>query len=210
MIYSFNAGLREIILQNLSVHDRITVTDGSLRKAAVALVLGAASPEASTDIVVTLRASKLNRHGGQYALPGGRLDEGENVIDAALRETHEEVGLCLEESSVLGLLDDMVTRSGFVITPVVAWAGAGAAFTPDPGEVAQLYRVPLQELDVPSIPEMVPDKTGGKPVMSAVLPTIGHRMYAPTAALLYQFREVCLHGRPTRVGDLGQPEFTRS
>ncbi len=210
MIYSFNAGLREIILQNLSVHDRITVTDGSLRKAAVALVLGAASPEASTDIVVTLRASKLNRHGGQYALPGGRLDEGENVIDAALRETHEEVGLCLEKSSVLGLLDDMVTRSGFVITPVVAWAGAGAAFTPDPGEVAQLYRVPLQELDVPSIPEMVPDKTGGKPVMSAVLPTIGHRMYAPTAALLYQFREVCLHGRPTRVGDLGQPEFTRS
>lgn len=210
MSYSLNAGLREAIIQNLSVHDRITVTDGSLRKAAVALVLGAASHEAPTDIVITLRASKLNRHGGQYALPGGRLDEGENVIDAALRETHEEVGLYLEKPSVLGLLDDMVTRSGFVITPVVVWAGAGATFTPDPGEVAQLFRVPLEELDVPSIPEMVPDKIGGKPVMSAVLPTIGHRMYAPTAALLYQFREVCLHGRSTRVGDLGQPEFTRS
>jgi len=210
MSYSLNAGLRDAIFQNLSVHDRITVTDGSLRKAAVALVLGAASQEAPTDIVITLRASKLNRHGGQYALPGGRLDEGEDVIDAALRETHEEVGLYLGKPSVLGLLDDMVTRSGFVITPVVVWAGAGATFTPDPGEVAQLYRVPLQELDVPSIPEMVPDKIGGKPVMSAVLPTIGHRMYAPTAALLYQFREVCLHGRSTRVGDLGQPEFTRS
>ncbi len=210
MSYSLNAGLREAIVQNLSVHDRMTVTDGSLRKAAVALVLGAAWQEAPTDIVVTLRASKLNRHGGQFALPGGRLDEGEDVIDAALRETHEEVGLCLDKSSVLGLLDDMVTRSGFVITPVVVWAGAGASFTPDPGEVAELYRVPLQELDVPSIPEMVPDKIGGKPVMSAVLPTIGHRMYAPTAALLYQFREVCLHGRSTRVGDLGQPEFTRS
>lgn len=210
MSYSLNAGLREAIVQNLSVHDRMTVTDGSLRKAAVALVLGAAWQEAPTDIVVTLRASKLNRHGGQFALPGGRLDEGEDVIDAALRETHEEVGLCLDKSSVLGLLDDMVTRSGFVITPVVVWAGAGASFTPDPGEVAELYRVPLQELDVPSIPEMVPDKIGGKPVMSAVLPTIGHRMYAPTAALLYQFREVCLHGRSIRVGDLGQPEFTRS
>lgn len=210
MSYSLNAGLRETIVQNLSIHDRMTVTDGSLRQAAVALVLSAASPEAATDIVVTLRASRLNRHGGQFALPGGRLDEGENVIDAALRETHEEVGLCLERSSVLGLLDDMVTRSGFVITPVVAWAGAGASFTPDPGEVAKLYRVPLEELDGASIPEMVPDKSGGKPVMSAVLPTIGHRMYAPTAALLYQFREVCLHGRSTRVGDLGQPEFTRS
>lgn len=210
MSYSLNAGLRKTITQNLLLHDRIVVSDQSLRKAAVALVVSAATQEAPTDIVVTLRASRLNRHGGQYALPGGRLDQGENVIEAALRETHEEVGLDLQQSSVLGLLDDLVTRSGFVITPVVAWAGAGPSFIPDPGEVAQLFRVPLVELDTPSMPEMVPDKTGGKPVMSAVFPTIGHRMYAPTAALLYQFREVCLHGRSTRVGDMGQPEFTRS
>ncbi len=210
MSYPLNANLRDAIAQNLASHDRISVADGCLRKAAVALVVNAAQQDAPTSIIVTLRASKLNRHGGQYALPGGRLDEGESVIDAALRETHEEVGLHLEKSSVLGVLDDMVTRSGFVITPVVAWAGAGASFTPDPGEVAKLFRVPLHELDAPTIPEIVADRTGGKPVMSAVFPTIGHRMYAPTAALLYQFREVCLHGRTTRVGDLGQPEFTRS
>ncbi|MGI9511410.1 MAG: NUDIX hydrolase [Anderseniella sp.] len=210
MNYPLNPGLRDIIARNLTLHDRVSVADGSLRKAAVALVVSAEREDAPGDVVVTLRASKLNRHGGQFALPGGRLDEGETVIDAALRETHEEVGLHLETSSVLGLLDDMVTRSGFVITPVVAWAGAGASFTPDPGEVAKLYRVPLKELDAPSIPEIVADRTGGRPVMSAVFPTIGHRMYAPTAALLYQFREVCLHGRTTRVGDLGQPEFTRS
>ncbi|MEM9472196.1 MAG: CoA pyrophosphatase [Pseudomonadota bacterium] len=210
MTYPLNADLRDAIARNLTSHDRVSVTERSLRKAAVALVVSAEQQDAPTSIVVTLRASKLNRHGGQYALPGGRLDEGENVIDAALRETHEEVGLRLGNSSVLGVLDDMVTRSGFVITPVVAWAGAGASFTPDPGEVAKLYRVPLYELDAPSIPEIVADRTGGKPVMSAVFPTIGHRMYAPTAALLYQFREVCLHGRTTRVGDLGQPEFTRS
>lgn len=210
MNYPLNPGLRDIIARNLTLHDRVSVADGSLRKAAVALVVSAEREDAPGDVVVTLRASKLNRHGGQFALPGGRLDEGETVIDAALRETHEEVGLHLETSSVLGLLDDMVTRSGFVITPVVAWAGAGASFTPDPGEVAKLYRVPLKELDAPSIPEIVADRTGGRPVMSAVFPTIGHRMYAPTAALLYQFREVCLHGRATRVGDLGQPEFTRS
>jgi len=210
MTYPLNAGLRETITQNLSRHDRIAVADESLRPAAVAFVLGAASIDAPADIAVTLRTSKLNRHSGQYALPGGRLDEGEGVIDAALRETCEEVGLPLARSSVLGLLDDLVTRSDFVITPVVAWAGAEPKFQPDPGEVAQIFRIPLSELDLPSIPEMVADKSGGRSVMSAVFPTIGHRMYAPTAALLYQFREVCLHGRATRVGDLGQPEFTRS
>lgn len=191
------------------MHDRVVVADASLRPAAVAIVLTAASIEAPADIVVTLRASKLNRHSGQYALPGGRLDEGEGVIDAALRETHEEIGLQIAETSVLGLLDDLVTRSGFVITPVVAWAGDNPRFEPDPGEVAQVFNIPLSELDLPSIPEMVADRSGGKTVMSAVFPTIGHRMYAPTAALLYQFREVCLHGRATRVGDFGQPEFTR-
>ena len=191
------------------MHDRVVVADASLRPAAVAIVLTAASIEAPADIVVTLRASKLNRHSGQYALPGGRLDEGEGVIDAALRETHEEIGLQIAETSVLGLLDDLVTRSGFVITPVVAWAGDNPRLEPDPGEVAQVFNIPLSELDLPSIPEMVADRSGGKTVMSAVFPTIGHRMYAPTAALLYQFREVCLHGRATRVGDFGQPEFTR-
>ena len=210
MNYSLNARLRETISRNLSAHERIAVSEVALRKAAVALVISAAAQDAPGDIVVTLRASRLNRHGGQYALPGGRLDEGESVIEAALRETHEEVGLYLETSSVLGLLDDLVTRSGFVITPVVAWAGADPGFEADPGEVAELYRLPLAELDAPSVPETVPDRAGGKPVMSAVFPTIGQRMYAPTAALLYQFREVCLHGRSTRVGDLGQPEFTRS
>jgi len=210
MRFPFNAGLRETIVENLALHDRIAVADASLRPAAVAFVVSAASHDAPADIVVTLRASKLNRHGGQYALPGGRLEEGESVVDAALRETREEVGLHLENSSVLGLLDDLVTRSGFVITPVVAWAGTDPSFVPDPGEVAQIFRIPLEELDLPSIPDMVADKSGGKSVMSAVFPTIEHRMYAPTAALLYQFREVCLHGRATRVGDLGQPEFTRS
>jgi 8-oxo-dGTP pyrophosphatase MutT (NUDIX family) len=210
MDYTLSDNLKARISAHLSTHDRLVVDDTSLRKAAVCLLVGSAGQSARADIVVTLRSSRLNRHSNQFALPGGRLDHGESHVEAALRETHEEIGLQLASSSVLGMLDDLVTRSGFVITPVVAWAGMVGEFVPDPAEVAEVYRIPLNELDSASIPEMVSDKASGKPVMSAVFPTIGHRMYAPTAALLYQFREVCLHGRPTRVGDLGQPEFTRS
>lgn len=92
------------------------------------------------------RASRLNRHGGQWALPGGRLDAGETAVDAALRELDEELGVRLDESAVLGLLDDYPTRSGYVMTPVVVWGGAGLDLVPNPDEVAYAYRIGLHEL----------------------------------------------------------------
>ena len=63
-------------------------------------------------------------------MPGGRIDAGETPEQAALRELHEEVGLDLSADAVLGRLDDFVTRSGFVITPVVVWAGPARALRP--------------------------------------------------------------------------------
>jgi 8-oxo-dGTP pyrophosphatase MutT (NUDIX family) len=209
MSYLLGPSLRRRITDNLVRFERNTANDPALRRAGVAVLVSGEASAAPADMVVTLRASRLNRHSGQFALPGGRLDAGETAIQAALRETHEEIGLSLGEDAVLGLLDDMITRSGFAITPVVVWAGVVSGYVPDPGEVAEVYRIPLSELDGPDVPAIVPDHDSGKPVMSAVFPTVGHRMFAPTAAMIYQFREVCLHGRATRVADMGQPEFTR-
>ncbi len=153
--------------------------------------------------LLTRRAAGLRAHARQWALPGGRLDDGELPVAAALRELREEVNLTLDESSVLGVLDDYPTRSGFVITPVVVWATVGAAPVANPDEVAGVYLVPLADLDLPDVPRLVSIPESDRPVIQ--VPLLGTLVHAPTAAVLYQLREVVMHGRPTRVDHFEQP-----
>jgi 8-oxo-dGTP pyrophosphatase MutT (NUDIX family) len=155
--------------------------------------------------VLTRRAGGLRRHAGQWALPGGRLDAGETPEAAALRECAEEIGLALAPDAVLGRLDDYVTRSGFVITPVVAWCESPAALAPDPTEVAEIHCVPLAELDQPGVPHLRRIPESERPVIS--IPLVGTHIHAPTAAILFQLREVAIWGRVTRVGHYEQPVF---
>jgi 8-oxo-dGTP pyrophosphatase MutT (NUDIX family) len=155
--------------------------------------------------VLTRRSSRLSSHKGQWALPGGRLDEGETPVRAALREVEEEVGVTVPESQVLGILDDYVTRSGYCITPIVAWLGPDVSFVLNPDEVQELYLIPLADLDVEGSPEFVSIPESDKPVIR--MPIMTYKIHAPTAAVLYQFRDVALHGRDTRVAHYEQPVF---
>lgn len=196
--------LRATIASNLASHTRSVEHDARLRHAAVAMtVVSDEGGEAS--FVITRRVSSLRNHSGQWALPGGRIDEGEDPIDAALRELEEEVALRRDRSSVLGLLDDYPTRSGFRITPVVVWAGPDVALVANPEEVAEVHRVPIAGLDAPGIPKLFDLDVSDRPVLSVRI--LGQDIFAPTAAVIFQFREVAIHGRDTRVAHYDQPPF---
>lgn len=152
------------------------------------------------------RAPRLTSHSAQWALPGGRVDPGETVEEAALRELHEELGVRLDPTSVLGVLDDYPTRSGYVVTPVVVWGGGELDLVPSPDEVLAVYRVGVHQLCRDDSPRFVSIPESDRPVVQ--LPLGGDLIHAPTAAVLVQFRWVALDGRlHERVVHFEQPVF---
>jgi 8-oxo-dGTP pyrophosphatase MutT (NUDIX family) len=195
---------REDVAGALGRFERVPVDRPDLKTAAVAITLveDAAEPGGPA-FLLTRRASTLRGHAGQWALPGGRAEPGETPGETARRELSEELGLRLDPETELGLLDDYPTRSGYVITPVVLWAGAGTAPVPNPDEVGELHRVPLTAIDVE--PRFLTIPESDAPVIQ--LPLFDRFVHAPTGAVLHQFREVVLHGRATRVAHLEQPVF---
>lgn len=152
------------------------------------------------------RASRMNRHAAQWALPGGRIDEGETPEQTALRELDEELGVSLGEEAILGRLDDYATRSGYVMTPVVVWGGGDVELRPNPDEVAYAYRIGLHALVRDDSPRFVTIPESDRPVVQ--VPLGGDLIHAPTGAVLVQFRWVALDGRiDARVHEFEQPVF---
>ncbi len=202
--FPFTDDLRAAMAARLAAFERRPPEAGGLKRAAVA-VAAVDDGRGRAAFVLTKRAPRMKRHAGQWALPGGRLDPGETPEEAALRELGEEVNLTIAPGAVLGRLDDYPTRSGYLIAPVVVWAGGGAGLAANPGEVAAIHRVPFPALFRPGSPEFVRIPESDRPVIR--MPLAGSKIHAPTAAVLYQFREVALAGRATRVAHLEQPVF---
>jgi len=210
--------LRSLIRKNLEAFAVHQPEPGQYRAAAVAVAVADEGEGAGLEgfaqhavwsteaaLILTRRSGKLRNHAGQWALPGGRIDTGETPEEAALRELSEEVNLHLDSSRILGRLDDFVTRSGFAITPVVVWAGSARELVPNLDEVASIHRIPVHEFMRADAPLLNRLEGSEHPVLR--MPVGDNWIAAPTAAILYQFREVCIAGRHTRVAHFEQPVF---
>ena len=218
MDLNFSETLRKNITSNLVKFDVQKANSTGLRKAAVACILVEAGLGPNIEgmfenenwsldcaLLLTRRIEGLRNHGGQWAFPGGKLDRPEQPLEAAIREAREEVGIELSESHLLGALDDFVTRSGFVMSPFVFWADKSLKPVPESSEVASVHRIPLSEFCRDDAPRLSRVSTSVNPVLR--MPVGSDSIAAPTAAIIYQLKEVCLFGRATRVAHFEQPEF---
>jgi 8-oxo-dGTP pyrophosphatase MutT (NUDIX family) len=192
---------RDTLAERVAGFPRVAADRAELKQAAVAVCVTVR--DGLPRLLLTRRAPRLRAHAGQWALPGGRRDAGETATDGALRELAEEVGLELGTDAVLGLLDDYVTRSGYVMTPVVCWAGPTGRLTGSEAEVASLHQVPLTDLDVE--PSFISIPESSAPVIR--LPLLGGYLHAPTAAIVHQFCRIACHSEVRRVAHYEQPVF---
>ena len=207
MPFPFADTLRQTLRTSLAAfeHAQSDDTATTLKHAAVAITIVENAPgSGEAAFLLTRRAKTLRGHAGQWSLPGGRCDPGESAVEAALREVKEEVGLSLGAMDVLGTLDDYPTRSGYRITPVVAWARDVEGLRPNPDEVASVHHIPLADIAHPDAVSFVSIAESDRRVVR--LRIAGTQIHAPTAAVLYQFGEL-LNDRHTRVADLEQPVF---
>ncbi len=143
---------------------------------------------AKAHLLLTVRAGTLGRHGGQISLPGGVVEQGETFEQAALREAHEEVGLKIGDTCVIGLLTPLeIPVSGFRLHPVVATIAERPALRPATGEVEQILEIPLEALcDRTCLVANERERDGRRQVIPA-FHVDGHEIWGATAMVLSEF-----------------------
>jgi len=163
--------------------------EGPLRQAAVLVPL--IDHTDGISVMLTKRTDDLPTHAGQISFPGGGIETGDaDAVAAALRETEEEVGVPPDMVEVIGRLDDYVTRTGYLVTPVVGLIVPPYPVQPDPSEVDEVFEVPLEYVLDPANHETHSRVWQGAERFFYVLPYEGRHIWGATAGMLVNLYEV--------------------
>ncbi|MEO6153357.1 MAG: CoA pyrophosphatase [Croceibacterium sp.] len=149
-----------------------------------AAVLIAVTDRAEPGVLLTHRPEGLRAHPGQVAFPGGKLDPGEDAITAALRETHEELGINISDIKVIGPTDSFMTATGYDVTPVLGLIPPDLPIKPNPHEVAAWFEAPLAFLLDPANHIEKMTEFGGRARPYLEIEWQGHRIWGVTAAII--------------------------
>jgi 8-oxo-dGTP pyrophosphatase MutT (NUDIX family) len=183
------AAIREATHGDPDFNPGMTPPSAALRPAAVLVPLIARAEGIA--VLLTQRTPHLSAHAGQISFPGGRIEESDtDAIEAALRETEEEIGLTRDHVTVIGRLDTYVTGTGFEITPVVGIVKVPFPLAIDPFEVAEVFEVPLPFVLDPSNHRRMMRDVGHRSRVSFVLPFEDRNIWGATAGMLVNLAEV--------------------
>jgi 8-oxo-dGTP pyrophosphatase MutT (NUDIX family) len=155
----------------------------NIRPAAV-LVPVIAHEDEEAMLLLTERSHGLTMHAGQIAFPGGRIEEGETALEAALRETHEEIGLASGLVSPIGSLAPYLTGTGFRVTPIIALVAPGYSLALNEIEVADAFEVPLSFLMNPANHELRSRELRGRTRRFYAMPWQGREIWGATAGMI--------------------------
>ncbi len=155
-----------------------------------AVLVGVIPRAAGAGVLLTRRTDGLRHHGGQVSFPGGRIEPGDpSPAAAALREAREEVGLQAAQARMLGYLDPLLTITGFRVLPTVVVVDPGFQPVPEPGEVAEVFEVPLDLLMDPAQLDTIELEFGGRARHVFQYRYQPQRIWGATASILYNLRE---------------------
>lgn len=164
--------------------------------------------ENTLSLLLTCRAAHLKHHAGQISFPGGRLEPGDaGALAAALRETEEEVGLSADHVEVIGYLDNYFTITGYSVTPVVGFVDGSQPLTLDPGEVEQVFEVPIAHALDPREHRRRRKKLMGVEIPYYEIVYREHRIWGATAAMIVAFYEALFADERRQTGETGSSLF---
>ena len=178
----------------LAAHTPSSLPVGARRAAAVLVPLKLIDDGGDAhEVVLTRRATALVAHAGQVSFPGGHIDASDGSPEqAAVRETHEELGISMQAIELIGRLGDVVTGTGFHITPIVGFLQREATYNPDPREVARVFGVPLERLAAPELWEQQAFRHGFAVLHSWRFGWEGEDVWGATAQILHDLMDLLL------------------